>query len=217
MVTTAKTTQGRAVIKNISWQTFETILAEMGEDRNARLAYDRGMLEVMTPLMPHDSNNRLLEHLVFALAEELHLNLRSAGSLSCKRPDLQRGVEPDSYFYIQNEPLIRQKRNIDLTIDPPPDLAIDVDYTRASVDRLAIYLALGIPEVWRYDEPVMQIYQLRDGVYVPGAVSPTFANLPLTTAIPKFLEESLRIGEIPMIRSFRAWVRQQIEHRDDNC
>ncbi|HEY9299740.1 MAG TPA: Uma2 family endonuclease [Phormidium sp.] len=217
MVTTTKTTQGRGVLRNISWQTFETILAEMGEDRNTRLAYDRGTLEIMTPLMPHEHNNRLLEHLVFALAEELNLNLRSAGSLTCKRPDLQRGVEPDSCFYIQNEPLIRQKRDIDLTIDPPPDLAVEVDYTSASVDRLSIYLALGVPEVWRYDEPVMQIYQWRDGVYVPCTVSPTFANLPLTTEIPGFLEESLRIGEIPMIRSFRAWVRQQIEHRDDNC
>ncbi|MBD1906139.1 Uma2 family endonuclease [Funiculus sociatus GB2-A5] len=216
MVTTAKTTQGRVVLKNISWQTFETILAEMGEDRNTRLAYDRGTLEIMTPLMPHEHNNRLLEHLVFALAEELNLNLKSAGSLTCKRPDIQRGVEPDSCFYIQNEPLIRQKRNIDLTIDPPPDLAIEVDYTSASVDRLSIYLALGVPEVWRYDEPVMQIYQLREGVYVLCTVSPTFANLPLTTEIPRCLSESLRIGEITMIHSFRNWLRQQIKDMENN-
>ena len=134
MVTTARTTQGRVVLNNISWQTFETILTEMGEDRATRLAYDRGRLEIMTPLMPHESNKRLVEKIIGALAEELQLNLRSAGSLTCKRPDLQRGVEPDSCFYIQNEPLIRQKRDIDLTIDPPPDLAIEVDYTSASVD-----------------------------------------------------------------------------------
>ena len=210
MVMTAPTHSQRATLSNISWHTFETILAEMGDNRSTRLAYDHGTLEIMTPLMPHEHNNRLLEHLVFALAEELNLNLKSTGSVTCKRQDLQRGVEPDSSFYIQNEPVMRSKQNLDLSQDPPPDLVIEVDYTSASVDRLPIYLALGVPEVWRYDEPVMQIYQLREGVYLPCDVSPTFANLPLTTEIPRFLQESLKIGEIPMIRSFRDWVKQQI-------
>ncbi|BAZ49281.1 hypothetical protein NIES4103_18930 [Nostoc sp. NIES-4103] len=209
MVVTAATSSQRVILPNISWQTFETILAEMGDNRVTRLAYDHGTLEIMTPLMPHEHNKRLIEKLIDNLAEELNLNLKSTGSVTCKRPDLLRGVEPDSSFYIQNEPLMRHKQNLDLTQDPPPDLVIEVDYTSASVDRMPIYLALGIVEVWRYDEPVMQIYQLREGVYVPCDVSPTFANLPLTTEIPRFLQESLKIGEIPMIRSFRSWVRQQ--------
>jgi Uma2 family endonuclease len=210
MVTTAASSSQRVILQNISWQTFETILAEMGDNRATRLAYDHGILEIMTPLMPHEHNNRLLEHLVFALAEELNLNLKSTGSVTCKRQDLLRGVEPDSSFYIQNEPVMRQKQNLDLTQDPAPDLVIEVDYTSASVDRMPIYQALGVAEVWRYNEAVMQIYQLREGVYVGCDVSPSFANLPLTTEIPRFLQQSLSIGEIPMIRSFRGWVRQQI-------
>ncbi|MBH8551223.1 Uma2 family endonuclease [Nostocaceae cyanobacterium CENA357] len=211
MVTTAAKaiSSQRVILSNISWQTFETILSEMGNDRATRLAYDHGTLEIMTPLMPHEHNKRLIEKLIDNLAEELNLNLKSTGSVTCKRPDLLRGVEPDSSFYIQNEPVMRQKQNLDLTQDPPPDLVVEVDYTSASVDRLSIYLALGVPEVWRYDEPVMQIYQLRDGIYIPGNVSPTFANLPLTTEIPRFLQESLKMGEIPMINSFRAWIKQQ--------
>jgi Uma2 family endonuclease len=210
MVTTATRSSQRVILQNISWQTFESILAEMGDNRATRLAYDRGILEIMTPLMPHEHNKRLIEKLIDNLAEELNLNLKSTGSVTCKRQDLLRGVEPDSSFYIQNEPVMRQKQNLDLTQDPPPDLVIELDYTSSSIDRMPIYLALGIPEVWRYDEPVMQIYQLREGVYVACDVSPTFANLPLTTEIPRFLQESLNIGEIPMIRSFRGWVRQQL-------
>ncbi|MBD2299477.1 Uma2 family endonuclease [Nostoc sp. FACHB-87] len=209
MVTTQVSSTQRGILPNISWHTFEIMLAEMGNNRTTRLTYDQGTLEIMTPLMPHEYNNRLLEHLVFTLAEELNLNIKSIGSTTCKRPDLLRGVEPDSAFYIQNEPLMRQKQNLDLTQDPPPDLVIEVDYTSASVDRLSIYLALGVPEVWRYDEPVMQIYCLQEGTYIPCDVSPSFFNLPLTTEIPRFLQESLNNGEIPMIRSFRAWVRQQ--------
>jgi len=211
MVTKIKTTQGRGVLHNISWQTYETILAEMGDNRATRLTYDRGTLEIMTPLIPHEYNKRLIEKLIDNLAEELNLNLKSIGSTTCKRQDLTRGVEPDSGFYIQNEPQMRHKRHLDLTQDPPPDLVLEVDYTSASVDQLPIYSALGVPEVWRYDERVMQIYRLQQGIYVPSMTSPTFANLPLTE-IPQFLEESLRIGEIPMIRAFRAWVKQQIEN-----
>jgi Uma2 family endonuclease len=210
MVTTAASSSQRVILQNISWQTFESILAEMGDNRATRLAYDQGILEIMTPLMPHEHNKRLIEKLIDNLAEELNLNLKSIGSVTCKRQDLLRGVEPDSSFYIQNELVMRQKQNLDLTQDPPPDLVIEVDYTSSSVDRMPIYLALGIPEVWRYNEPVMQIYQLREGVYVECDVSPTFANLPLTTEIPRFLQQSLNIGEIAMIRSFRDWVRQQI-------
>ncbi|WP_414544636.1 Uma2 family endonuclease [Nostoc sp. CCY0012] len=209
MVMTAPPNSQRAILPNISWQTFETILAEMGNNRATRLAYDHGTLEIMTPLMPHEHNNRLIEHLAFALAEELNLNLKSTGSVTCKRQDLLRGVEPDSSFYIQNEPVMRHKQNLDLSQDPPPDLVVEVDYTSASIDRLSIYLALGVPEVWRYDKPVMQIYQLQEGVYIPCDVSPTFKNLPLTTEILRFLQESRIIGEIPMIRAFRDWVKQQ--------
>ena len=88
----------------------------MGKYRTTRLELTtRGTLEIMTPLMPHEHNNRLLEHLVFALAEELNLNLKSTGSVTCKRQDLAKGVEPDSSFYIQNEPIMRNKQNLDLT------------------------------------------------------------------------------------------------------
>ncbi|WP_414563314.1 MULTISPECIES: Uma2 family endonuclease [unclassified Anabaena] len=212
MVITAPSNSQRAILPNISWQTFETILTEMGNNRATRLAYDHGTLEIMTPLMPHEHNKRLIEKLIDNLAEELNLNLKSTGSVTCKRQDLLRGVEPDSSFYIQNEPVMRHKQNLDLSQDPPPDLVVEVDYTSASIDRLSIYLALGIPEVWRYDEPVMQIYQLQESVYIPCDVSPTFKNLPLTTEIPRFLQESLIIGEIPMIRSFRDWVKQQREN-----
>jgi Uma2 family endonuclease len=208
MLTIAPANTHHAILPNISWQTFETILTEMGNHRTTRLAYDMGILEIMTPLMPHEYNNRLLEHLVFALAQELNLNLKSTGSLTCKRQDLAKGVEPDSSFYIQNEPIMRNKQNLDLTQDPPPDLVIEVDYTSASIDKLPIYLALGVPEVWRYDYPVMQIYQMCEGIYIPCDVSPTFANLPLTIEIPHFLAQSLEIGEIPMIEAFRDWVRQ---------
>jgi Uma2 family endonuclease len=199
------------ILNNISWNTFERILLETGDTRNNRFTYNQGILEIMTPLMPHEHNNRLLQNLIIVLVEELNLNVKSTGSLTCKREDLARGVEPDSSFYIQNEPIMRNKKSLDLTQDPPPDLVIEVDYASSSIDKLPIYLALGVPEVWRYDEPVMQIYSLSDGKYIPCNGSPTFANLPLNTEITKFLAASLEVGEVAMIKSFRSWLKTQVE------
>ena len=209
MVTTPIISQ-RVTLENITWHTFETILEEMGDRRATRLAYDCGMLEIMTPLMPHEHNKRLIEKLIDALVDELNLNIKSIGSTTYKRQDLVKGVEPDSAFYIHNEPIMRGKTNLDLTQDPPPDLVIEVDYSSACVDRMPIYQALGVPEVWRYAEPVMQIYQLQSGEYILCNQSQTFANLPLATNIPQFLASSLTMGEREMIRSFRTWIKNQL-------
>jgi Uma2 family endonuclease len=86
------------ILKNISWQMFESLLAAKGEDPNTRLAYDRGLLEIMSPLMPHEHTKRLLEDCIKILVDELDFNVKSVGSMTCKREDLERGLEPDSGF-----------------------------------------------------------------------------------------------------------------------
>ncbi|MBW4596934.1 MAG: Uma2 family endonuclease [Brasilonema angustatum HA4187-MV1] len=209
MVTTRVPSESRVILRNISWQTFETMLADMGEDRASRIAYDRGTLEIMTPLLPHEYWNRLIERLIFVLGEELNLEILPTGSTTLKREDLRRGAEPDSSYYIRNEARVRNKTEINLNNDPPPDLVVEVDLTSSSLDRFQIYSSLGIPELWRYDEGVLHIYQLEQGEYVECNNSPTFAQLPLIE-ISRFLEESQRIGVMEMTRIFRNWVRERI-------
>lgn len=200
----------RVILQNVSWQLFEYLLAELGENRAARLAYDQGLLEIMSPLMPHEHNKRLIERFIETLCEELDLNIKSVGSMTCKREDLQRGIEPDSSFYIQNEPLVRQREELDLTQDPPPDLIVEVDFSSSSLNKEPIYLALGIPEVWRYAGSKLTIKHFQQGQYVQLECSPTFANLPLIE-IPRFLRQSSEIGEVSVIKTFRAWVKQQLK------
>jgi Uma2 family endonuclease len=209
MVTTRTSSEQRVVLRNISWQTFETMLAEMGNDRPSRIAYDRGTLEIMAPLLPREYWNRLIERLIFVLGEELNLEILPTGSTTLKRKDLRRGAEPDSSYYIRNEARLRNKTAIDLNNDSPPDLVVEVDLTSSSLDRLQIYASLGVPELWRYDEGVLYIYQLQQGEYVECNNSPTFAQLPLIE-ISRFLEESQRIGVMGMTRIFHLWVRKQI-------
>jgi Uma2 family endonuclease len=90
----------RVILNNISWETFERLLAEAGDHRSTRFYYLEGRLELMSPLARHEGSNRFIESLISAIAEELGLNLRKLGSLTMKRPDRQAGGEPDSCYYI---------------------------------------------------------------------------------------------------------------------
>ena len=200
----------RVLVSNVSWHTYESLVTDLEEQPGTKLTYDRGWLEIMTPLVPHESSKKLLGRFVEAATEELAVEIRSLGSLTCKRQDLARGIEPDQCYYVQNEAVMRGKQEVDLTIDPPPDLAIEVDITSSSIDRISIYAQLGVPELWRYDGSSLKIYWLHEGTYQEKFDSPTFPSL-LTTEILRFLELSQTTGETSLIRLFRQWVRQTQE------
>ncbi|AFY84649.1 Uma2 family endonuclease [Oscillatoria acuminata] len=213
MTTTPKTqppNEGRILLQNITWETYERLLVEMGDHRNTRVNYDRGVLEIITPLFEHENPNRLLAQVARTVAEELNVEILSAGSTTLNRPDLEKGSEPDSSFYIKNESLIRGKRTIDLKTDPPPDLVIEVDVTSSSIDREGIYAAMGVPEIWRCDRGLLKFLQLRSGNYVETKNSLAFPVLPVTE-VAKFLEQSQTVGETTLLKAFRTWVREQIK------
>ena len=132
------------LLKNISWKTYESLLNEIGEHGGISLTYDRGNLEIMTPSAPHEKSGELLGNFVEVLTDELNVDICSLGSLTCKREDLERGLEPDKCYYIQNEDVVWNKEQIDLNEDPPPDLAIEIDITSSSIDRLELYASLGV-------------------------------------------------------------------------
>ncbi len=209
LVATSVIGEQRILLQNISWQLFENLLKELGEDRATRLNYERGLLEIMSPLMPHERQKRLIEKLIDILLEELNIDTVSVGSMTCKRQDLELGAEPDTSYYIQNEPLIRGKELIDLTQDPPPDLVLEVEYTKSALNKLQRYTALGVPEFWRYNGKQLLFYHLASGQYILWDNSPTFAPI-RTSEITRFLQESKTGGELAMVKSFRAWVRKQL-------
>jgi Uma2 family endonuclease len=198
----------RLLMQDVTWQEFETILEELGDHRSARLAYDNGTLEMMMPLPEHEDDKEIVGDLIKALLEEFDIEFRSLGSTTFKKRQTQ-GLEPDQCFYIQNEGVIRGKKRIDLSVDPPPDLAIEIDVT--SRTHPSIYEALGVPELWRFDQGKLQINVLQDGSYALAAESPNFWGLPLCEVLPRYLAESKIIGRNKVLKAFRQWVREQIE------
>ncbi len=198
----------RVLFRNVSWQEFELILAELGERRAARLAYSKGTLEIRMPHPEHEVDKEFIGDLVKILLEELGSDRECFGSTTFKRQDMAQGVEPDRSFYIQNYSRMIGKRRIDLTVDPPPDLAIEVNVT--SKTQLDAYKALGVPELWCYREGRLQINVLRDGKYVESNISPTFPDLAIAEVFSQFIQLSLTEGTSPALRAFRRWVRKSL-------
>ena len=191
---------------DVSWSEFENILAELGENRASRLTYGHETLEIMTPLPEHEDDKEILSDLIKAILEEQEIEFRTLGSTTFKNSAMAQGIEPDQCFYIQNEAKIRGKKRLDLTIDPPPDLAIEIDIT--SRTHPDIYAALGVPELWRKSGDRLQINILQNGEYVEVTQSPTFPNLPVQLLL-EYLAQSKTIGRNKVMKSFRQWLRNQ--------
>ncbi len=197
----------RVLLEDVSWQEFEAILSELGEHRAARVAYDNGIMEIMTPLPEHERSKEIISDLVKALLEELDIEFLPLGSTTFKNKLMSKGIEPDNCFYIQNEAAVRGRDTIDLTVVPPPDLALEIDVTSRTHPN--IYEALKVPELWRFEKGKLQINVLKDGKYVESTSSPTFSNFPLIQVIPEYLQQCKTVGRNKTMRAFRAWVREQ--------
>lgn len=196
------------LLKNISWQQFETILDELGESRAARLSYSNGWLEIMVPLPEHEKDKEIIGDLVKILLEELEIDFEPLGSTTFKSERMTQAVEPDACFYIENHQAVIGKNRIDLTVDPPPDLAIEIDIT--SRTQFENYQRLGVPELWRCSRNGLQINLLQEGNYVESNVSPNFPSIPILELINRTVEQNLRVGRSQAIREFKRWVRENL-------
>ena len=196
------------VLENISWEEFEAILEDLGESRGSRIAYDCGRLEIMTPLPEHEVNKVYISNFVEILLEELEIEFCPLGSTTFKNQSMFKGIEPDSCFYIQNEPAVRGKNRLDLAVDPPPDLALEIDITNRSHPE--IYQSLGVPELWRYQPNKLQILLLVDGKYVESENSRNFPDFPLIEVIPQYLTQCRTEGRNQGVKAFRSWVKARL-------
>jgi Uma2 family endonuclease len=198
----------KVFLDDVTWQEFETILEELGEHRASRVAYENGILEIMTPLPEHETSKLFITNFIEILLEEQDIDFYPLGSTTFKNEDMLKGIEPDNCFYIQNEAAVRGKERLDLSVDPPPDLALEIDVT--SRTHSSIYEALEVPELWRFEKGKLQINVLQDGKYIESAFSSIFPNLPLVEVIPQYLSQVKTEGRNKTMRAFRAWVREQI-------
>lgn len=210
MVTTFRRCD-RILLHDISWQQFEALLQDLGDHRAARLAYDRGTLEIMTPLPEHEYYKEVLSEATKEIADVLERDYESYGSTTWRRQIKEAGLEPDNCFYFQNESKVRGKLSFDLDRDPPPDLSLEIDLTSKSLNRLPIYARLGVPELWCYDDGQITIYHLRQGAYVEAANSLVFPQLPIRE-LPQLIEEYRQQGRRTLRQAIRTWAQTHLQN-----
>ncbi|MBH8563193.1 Uma2 family endonuclease [Nostoc sp. CENA67] len=198
----------KVTLQPVSWEGFEEILADLGERRSSRIAYADGILEIMAPLPEHERSKVLLADLVKTLLKVQKRAWEPLGSTTFKRQDMIAGIEPDDCFYIQNYKVVIGKNRLDLTVDPPPDLALEIDLT--SKTELDAYEALAVPELWIYKRNKLTINVLQQGKYVESQTSPTFPGIAVMEIIPQFMQRAKEVGVSQTLAEFEIFILQAL-------
>jgi len=198
------------VVHDVSWEDYERLLEELADRPAVRVTYDQGRLEIMSPRPEHEKYKRFIEKIIDALADDLDLNVEPVGSATWRKKQDAKGAEADTCYYVKNADRIIGKRDIDLNVDPPPDMVVEIDATSESLSKFGIYSTLRVPEIWRYDVRHNQIhmYELRGNKYLEISVSRSFPIL-TPRALADFIEQSKTKGQKAAMSAFRTWLKKR--------
>lgn len=195
------------LLHGISWEVYEQLVEAFAEE-HVRLTYDDGDLELMAPRINHEWWKRRMSLLLTWYCIEREIGMIGAGSTTFRRVDVRKGAEPDECFYIQNVEKMRGKRDLDLTRDPPPDLVLEVDITTDSLERMPIYAALGVPEVWVYDDESIRLYRLDSKKhYKLSKKSRALPGLPVAE-LHRYVLDTQDLLDSELMRDFRGWIKK---------
>jgi Uma2 family endonuclease len=198
--------EDRILLSDISWEFYVRFCEEIGE-RPIRLSYSEGMLEIMVTHSPHEFYKTMLAKLIEMIILEHNIPVRSGGSMTFQREDLEKGFEPDECWWIEHEASVRRKKKFDFQRDPPPDLAIEIEISRSLVNRAGIFAAMGVKELWRHNGKRLRFCVLQgDGTYQDQKTSLVFPFLRPTDLEP-YLGITDNIDETTRVRRFRDRLR----------
>jgi len=198
-------TDSTLILRGISWDDYEELLAAVGEAPGLRISYDQGTMQIMTPSSEHESYVRLIERLVDRVSSKLRIKVLSFGSATMKHSRWRKGSEPDACFYVQSASRIGNRVLLDFTNDPPPDIVVEIDINHDSLSKFPIYAALGVSEIWRYDGQALAIYLLERSQYIPSEAS---LPLPMLTSavLTEFLSRSRSEDQYETLLEFETWL-----------
>ncbi len=198
----------RVVVPHVSWETFERLLADDKDRRVPRMTYDQGVLELVTPSKPHERAGATITRFVDIVGAVLGIPIQSTAATMYRRSDLKRGFEADASFYIQNEILVRDSNDADLAVDPPPDLVLEMEFSRSALNKLRLFASMGIPEVWRCDGEQVTIFILSGDTYRESAHSQALPPVS-SDIVTRFLQSSRTMLSPDWFKAVSAWAQDQ--------
>jgi Uma2 family endonuclease len=195
-------------LQNVDWDEYEHLLTQMDDYPGHRLSYDCGRLTVMSPSTEHEEYKDSIYSLIRVMSLELGVTLETRGAATFKSKLLKKGLEPNACFYVQNAARVIGKRRIMLDVDPPPDVVVEVDTTNESLPKFPIYVALGVPEIWRYDGQRTHFYKLAGEGYEVIQNSLAFPNF-TTEDLTQYMEQSKTEGQTAALTALIKMLRSR--------
>lgn len=199
-------TGGTLILSDVSWDSYERLLHDLGEGYGVRIHYDNGNLSIMSPSSKHEKCKDLILRIAITIADELSLELESFGSTTFKRQEVQKAGEPHTCFYVQNAASVAGKSELDQEVDPPPDVVVEIDVSHSSANKFFFYQHVGAPELWLYDGASVQFFHLTPQGYVVEQASRAFPMLK-SSDLTRFLQDGLTKSQSTVVRSVRQWLR----------
>lgn len=201
----SEASETRMVLENVSWETF-VALADERRGSVPRMTYSEGVLEMMSPKRKRENIGRLIGRMVEAYSEIKGIEILSVASVTVKRSDLKKAYEADESYYVTSIDQVLAKEELDFEVDPAPDLVVEVELTSSAIEKMELFAAMQVREVWRHDGTSVQFYRWLNGRY---NLIPTSVELPGLDAalINRFLEQRLEAGETTFIRAFRREIQ----------
>jgi Uma2 family endonuclease len=198
------------ILRYRDWHDYETLLARRQDNAGLRIRYDSTtqQIRVMSPLPGHGKNADLIADFVKVLLKKQGKDWEAFTPITLKRLNLQ-GVEPDYCFYIQNRDAILGHERIDLEIDPPPDLAIEIDMT--STTRAEDYKSIGVRELWIYRRNELLIFCFDGQEYQETQRSLQFPDFDIKSLVPSYIDRGWQLGSSVAIKAFEALLESSSE------
>lgn len=194
------------ILRFRTWQDYEALLAGREDKAGLRIRYSSKTQEIriMSPLPKHGNQADLLADLAKTLLRHEGKDWQSFTPITLKRIN-QQGIEPDYCFYIDNRDRILGKERIDLEIDPPPDLVMEIDLTCTT--KPEDYQAIAPLELWVYRQSELSIYQFESRQYREFQMSRWFPGYDLKTLIPQYCDRGWQMGSSVAVREFEEALR----------
>ena len=201
----SEASETRMVLENVSWETF-VALADERRGSVPRMTYSEGVLEMMSPKRKRENIGRLIGRMVEAYSEIKGIEILSVASVTVKRSDLKKAYEADESYFVTSIDQVLAKEELDFEVDPAPDLVVEVELTSSAIEKMELFAAMQVREVWRHDGTSVQFYRWLNGRY---NLIQTSVELPGLDAalINRFLEQRLEAGETTFIRAFRREIQ----------
>jgi Uma2 family endonuclease len=206
MIVARQQLEQRMCLRGVSWDTYQA-LRDAEENYHLRMTYDHGVLEVVSPSRKHEQVSYLIGRMIdqWSLRHKIHIG--AGRNTTFSRKDLEQGLEPDNCYWIRNEEIMRGKDDVDLRIDPPPDLVLEVDVTRSLIPKLPIYAALGVSEVWHWKFESLEALRLdANGQYQARKGSIELRRFPLDLAAKLVVEREGK-SDTTVIQEFIRAIR----------